>query len=89
MTPSPRGSHLWGFSFVPRGAQPIALAQPYDCGIDCGKALRDCGNGLREFIAGKQYWGMMAAHSDGKCLRKPVMCFGPIWVLTLSPPYTQ
>ena len=25
MTTSPRGSNLWGFSFVPRGAQPIAF----------------------------------------------------------------
>jgi len=62
MTPSPRGSHLWGFSFVPRGAQPIALAQPYDCGIDCGNALRDCGKALREFIAGKQFAAMSGGY---------------------------
>jgi len=37
---------------------------------------------------GKQMVAAMAAHEGGKHLRKPVMCFSPLWVLTLDPSYT-
>ena len=59
----PQGITPLGLFFcASRRAQPIALAQPYDCGIDCGIALRDCGNSLREFIAGKQFAAMSGGY---------------------------
>jgi len=45
-------------------------------------------NGGGGNAGGKQMVAAMAAHEGGKHLRKPVMCFSPLWVLTLDPSYT-